>query len=77
MGLKLGVFGFLLTTWAKTNAIQMRPRSLQVPGSPVYIYGMFWAFTFKISAKTILIKKVPHFKVGSSHYVITANSIDL
>ena len=30
MGLKLGVFGFLPTTYAKTNAIQMRPRSLRV-----------------------------------------------
>ena len=29
MGLKLGVFGFLPTTHAKTNAIQMRPRALR------------------------------------------------
>ena len=29
MGLELGVFGFLPTTYVKTNATQMRPRSLR------------------------------------------------
>ena len=34
MGIKLGVSGFLPTTQAKTNAIQMRPQSL----------GTVWCF---------------------------------
>ena len=45
MRLKLGVFGFLPTTYAKTNAIQMRPQSLRA----------VWHFTHvHIHAKTTI-----------------------
>ena len=38
MGLKLGVFGFLPTTHAKTNAIQMPSRSLRAVQHFTHVY---------------------------------------
>ena len=38
MGLKLGVFGFLPTTHAKANELQMRPRSLCTVRRFMHVY---------------------------------------
>ena len=38
MGVNLGVFGFLPTTHAKTNAKQMRPQSLRTVRRLTHVY---------------------------------------